>query len=129
MKAIIEKITYSTEDPIQGLVELVNSIRPSNPYNASSAIQQLITLTTILREDEKLKIDFSAKLIDIIGKSEQTELFTQVNIISFKGLWAELRKRLFNKLLPYVADKNTLRGVINIVFRKKNRSYLDRTNT
>ncbi|MBL7883157.1 MAG: hypothetical protein JNL69_03755, partial [Bacteroidia bacterium] len=119
MKSVVEKIAYSDNNPIAGMIELIDFIRPSNPNNASSAINQLIILTEILREDEKLKNNFSAKLVDVIGKSEQTELFTQVNIISFKGLWPELRKRLFNKLLPYVADENTLRGIINLVFKKK----------
>jgi site-specific recombinase len=55
----------------------------------------------------------------MIGDSRQSELLTQTNLLSRRGLLHELRKRTFYKFLPNELDENELSGIVNIIFHKK----------
>jgi site-specific recombinase len=120
MKEIVYQIADSSNsDKLSLFVKLIDCIRPASLRDSSSAYYQLTNLKQILSEDSHLRKGFKSAFIDILVNTKQSELFTQVNLISRRSLLAEIRKRLFRKILPLESDASTLRGIINIIFYKK----------
>ena len=119
MKQIIEEIISTSNFTPQLFSQLFDKIRPSDPNNSDYALKKLALLSDILNEDKELKIAFNKKLIAMIGKAKQSALLTQTNLLSRRGLFSELRKRAFYKLLPNIYDDKELSGIVNIIFYKK----------
>lgn len=119
MKEIIEEIISTSNYTPQLFSRLFDKIRPSNPDNSLYALKKLSLLSEILNTDPELKKAFCKKLVAMVGDAHQSALFTQTNLLSRRGLFSELRKRSFYKLLPNITNDKELSGVVNIVFYKK----------
>jgi site-specific recombinase len=119
MKEIIEEITSTSNYTPQLFSRLFDKIRPSDPHNSQYALKKLALLSEILNADKDLKKAFCKKLVVMVGESHQSALLTQTNLLSRRGLFSELRKRSFYKLLPNITNDKELSGVVNIVFYKK----------
>jgi site-specific recombinase len=120
MKEIVYQIADSSNsDKLSLFVKLIDCIRPISLRDPSTAYHQLTQLKQILSVDSQLSRGFKASMIELLVNTKQSELFTQVNLISRRSLISEIRKRLFRKILPLESDASTLRGVINIIFYKK----------
>lgn len=119
MKEIIEEIISTSNYAPQLFSRLFDKIRPSNPNNNSYALKKLALLSEILNADKALKTAFCKKLVAMVGDAHQSALLTQTNLLSRRGLFSELRKRSFYKLLPNITNDKELSGVVNIVFYKK----------
>jgi site-specific recombinase len=119
MKEIIEEIISTANYTPQLFSRLFDKIRPSNPKNSDYALAKLSLLSKILNTDKELKTAFNKKLVAMVGESRQSVLLTQTNLLSHRGLFSELRKRTFYKLLPNITDDKELTGVVNIIFYKK----------
>jgi site-specific recombinase len=119
MKEIIEEIISTANYTPQLFSRLFDKIRPSNPKNSDYALAKLSVLSKLLNSDNELKEAFKKKLVAMIGESRQSALLTQTNLLSRRGLFSELRKRTFYKLLPNITDDKELSGVVNIIFHKK----------
>jgi len=119
MREIISQFVQKDSDKLALLVQLVDTIRPKTFADFTYSIKKLKELKEIIESDEQLQQAFVSGLVDFIGKSKQSELFTQVNLLSRGTLLSEMRKRLFQKVLPLENDVSTLRGIINTVFYKK----------
>ncbi len=119
MKEIIDEIVSTSNYTPQLFSRLFDQIRPSDPHNIAYALKKLTVLSNILHADETLKTAFLKKLIAMVGESRQSELLTQTNLLSRRGLFTELRKRTFYKILPNITDDKELTGIVNIIFYKK----------
>lgn len=119
MKEIIEEIISTSNFTPQLFSRLFDKIRPSDPNNNDYALKKLSLLSEALNADEALKIAFNRKLIAMIGEARQSALLTQTNLLSRRGLFSELRKRAFYKILPNSYDDKELSGIVNIIFYKK----------
>ena len=119
MKEIIDEIVSTSNYTPQLFSRLFDQVRPSDPHNTAYALKKLTVLSNILNADNALKKAFLKKLIAMVGESRQSELLTQTNLLSRRGLFTELRKRTFYKLLPNITDDKELTGIVNIIFYKK----------
>jgi site-specific recombinase len=119
MKEIIEEIISTANYTPQLFSRLFDKIRPSNPQNSDYALAKLSVLSKLLNSDKELKEAFKKKLVAMVGESQQSALLTQTNLLSRRGLFSELRKRTFYKLLPNITDDKELSGIVNIIFYKK----------
>ncbi|HET6227790.1 MAG TPA: hypothetical protein VFF27_16015 [Bacteroidia bacterium] len=119
MKQLIEEIISTSNYTPQLFSQLFDKIRPTNPKNSEYALKKLALLSEFLNADPELKAAFHKKLIAMVGQAKQSALLTQTNLLSRRGLFSELRKRTFYKLLPNIYDDKELSGVVNIVFHKK----------
>lgn len=119
MKDVLVQFIQKDSDKLTLLVKLVEQIRPKNFDDFTYSIKKIKELREIIDADERLQKEFSSEFVSFIGNSKQSELFTQVNLLSRGTLLSEIRKRLFQKILPVENDTSTLRGIINTVFYKK----------
>ena len=119
MKQIIEEIISTSNYTPQLFSRLFDTIRPSDPYNSEYALKKMALLSEVLNTDKNLKLAFNKKLIATVGEAKQSALLTQTNLLSRRGLFSELRKRTFYKMLPNVYDDKELSGIVNIIFYKK----------
>lgn len=107
-------------DRMEALSALVEKIRPNDPDNSFYASQRIRDIILVLKEDRSLCDKFRSNIVDIVVLSKQSELYTQVNLISRGTFFSEIKKRIFRKLLPVEPDLSTLRGIINKIFYKRN---------
>ena len=119
MKEIIEEIISTSNYTPQLFSRLFDKIRPSDPHNSVYTLKKLALLSEILNGDQTLKTAFCKKLVAMVGDAHQSALLTQTNLLSRRGLFSELRKRSFYKLLPNITNDKELSGIVNIVFYKK----------
>ena len=119
MKQIIEEIISTSNFTPQLFSQLFDKIRPSDPGNSEYALKKLTLLSELLNSDKELKTAFNKKMIAMIGEAKQSALLTQTNLLSRRGLFSELRKRTFYKILPNIYDDKELSGIVNIIFYKK----------
>lgn len=119
MKEIIEEIISTSNFTPQLFSQLFDKIRPSDPNNSEYALKKMALLSELLNADPELKTAFNKKMIAMVGEAKQSALLTQINLLSRRGLFSELRKRTFYKLLPNIYDDKELSGIVNIIFHKK----------
>jgi site-specific recombinase len=119
MKEVLLQFIEKDSDKLSLLVKLIDDIRPKTFDDFTYSVKKIKELREIIDTDEQLKKEFASQLIIFIGNSKQSELFTQVNLLSRGTLLSEIRKRLFQKILPAENDTSTLRGIINTIFYKK----------
>ncbi len=119
MKEIIEEIISTSNFTPQLFSQLFDKIRPSDPNNSEYALKKMALLSELLNADQELKTAFNKKMIAMVGEAKQSALLTQINLLSRRGLFSELRKRTFYKLLPNIYDDKELSGIENIIFHKK----------
>jgi site-specific recombinase len=119
MKEIVDEILSTGNYTPQLFSSLFDQIRPSNPNDSEYALKKLALLSEILNRDKDRKNAFRKKLVAMIGDAHQSSLFTQTNLLSRRGLFSELRKRTFYKILPNITNDKELSGVVNIIFYKK----------
>ncbi len=119
MKEIIEEIISTSNFTPQLFSQLFDKIRPSDPNNSEYALKKMALLSELLNADQELKTAFNKKMIAMVGEAKQSALLTQINLLSRRGLFSELRKRTFYKLLPNIYDDKELSGIVNIIFHKK----------
>jgi site-specific recombinase len=119
MKETIQEIINTSNYTPQLFSRLFDKIRPSDPHNSQYALKKLTLLSELLNTDKELKTAFCKKLISMVGEAHQSALLTQTNLLSRRGLFSELRKRSFYKLLPNITDDKELSGIVNIIFYKK----------
>lgn len=119
MKETIEEIINTSNYTPQLFSRLFDTIRPSNPHNSQYAQKKLALLSELLNANEQLKTAFCKKLVSMVGEARQSALLTQTNLLSRRGLFSELRKRSFYKILPNITDDKELAGIVNIIFYKK----------
>jgi len=102
------------ENEIDILVQLVNAIRPRNPKK----IQQ-ITLFPIIEfftNNDEERINFVAYLQTVLQSKNFDAILTDAGILQDTDFFYEVKKRVFAKILPYQAPKDTLQYVLNQVF-------------
>ncbi|HEY0029127.1 MAG TPA: hypothetical protein VGC65_00100, partial [Bacteroidia bacterium] len=119
MKDIIERIVVTPDPDPRLFSALFDKIRPSDPRNSEFALKKLFLLGELLNSEPELKQAFNRKLVTMVGNARQSALLTQTNLLSRKGLFHELRKRAFYKILPELSDEKELAGIVNIIFYKK----------
>ena len=105
------------EDAIDILVSLINTIRPANPKEIKSLSIENIFHYFIQNPTEKS--GFIAFIHQILHKKNFDFILTDAGILQDTDFIYEVKKRIYAKILPFQAPKNSLQYVLNQIF------YLD----
>ncbi|WP_320813957.1 recombinase [Flavobacterium sp.] len=102
------------ENNLLFLVDLVQVFRPKKPLNVEVvSIRELILfIENNPKYSSLLKIYFN----QIVKKNKFSRLLSEACIINNNHFLTEVKKRIFEKFLPYQPDKDTLQFVLNQVF-------------
>ena len=102
------------ENDIDILVQLVNVIRPKSPKKILKfSISPLIDF--FLNHPEERE-NFMMYLKMVLANKNFDAILTDAGILQDIDFFYEVKKRLFAKILPYQAPKNTLQYVLNQIF-------------
>jgi len=107
---------YTSEDTLHFLVELVRCFRPDKPKETPVSIEKLLLFLTENPQQKALLINY---LKDLLSERKFSRMLSDAGILRDSDFISEVKKRLFDKILPYQPEKDTLEYVLNQVF------YLD----
>jgi len=98
------------------LSALVETIRPRQGADASSALASLRELTLLLQQDPQLATSLRTYTLHLLAQRRQTSLYTDVGILSNDGFFSELQRRLIYRLLPPALDERFLVDCLEKIF-------------
>ncbi len=102
------------ENEIDILVQLVNAIRPRNPKKVEQI--SLFPIIEFFTSNDEERINFVAYLQTVLQSKNFDAILTDAGILQDTDFFYEVKKRVFAKILPYQAAKDTLQYVLNQVF-------------
>lgn len=105
--------TYVSNESLHFLVELVRYFRPEKPKESIVSIEKLLLFLT---ENPQQKATFIAYLKDLLKNRKFSRMLSDAGILRDSDFIYEIKKRLFDKILPYQPEKDTLEYVLNQVF-------------
>jgi site-specific recombinase len=102
------------DDKLLFLVDLIHIFRPAKPNKVESV--SLKKLIDFLQDNPNYCLQFNKYFKLIILKNKFSRLLTDSGILSDNQFLNEIRKRVFDKFLPFQPEKGTLQYVLNQVF-------------
>lgn len=102
------------DDKLDILVALVNTIRPKNPK--SVAVVDISNVLFFFVENHTIRNNFAAFLVALFQGKNFDAILTDAGILQDTDFIYEVKKRIFAKILPYQAPKDTLQYLLNQIF-------------
>lgn len=100
-------------DTIDGLVDLVQSLRPAKTEPADQAASNVRTLMQLLKGNPQHSRALRHYLLHILTTRYQASLYTDTGILSNDGFFTELFQRLSYRILPPAIDEQYLRDCLD----------------
>ncbi|MGV7107968.1 recombinase [Flavobacterium sp. U410] len=107
-------IWKDTENKVEILAGLIDTIRPRSTKDL-----KFFTIDPIIeffKENEVERQNFIEFLSEILVHKRINTIFTDAGILQETDFFYEVKKRIFAKIIPYQAPKNTIEFVLNQVF-------------
>lgn len=108
------RLWKNEENDIDILVQLVNAIRPKNPKKLEKFT--IFPLIEFFENNPVEKENFVVYLKTLLQNKNFDTILTDAGILQDIDFFYEVKKRLFAKILPYQAPKDTLQYVLNQIF-------------
>lgn len=108
-----EKGSYADEK-LLFLVDLIHVFRPKKPKKIDKV--SLLEFIHFLENNPKYIPLFKNYFKTIVNKNKFSRLLTDSGILNDNQFFNEIKKRLFDKFLPFQPEKGTLQFVLNQVF-------------
>lgn len=102
------------EEKLIFLVDLVHVFRPKNPKTIDEIT--LSEFIEFLQQNPNYITQFRNYFKTIINKNKFSRLLTDSGILNDNHFLNEVKKRIFDKFLPFQPEKGTLQFVLNQVF-------------
>lgn len=110
------KIAKSKETDPELLVQLADEIRPKKKGDTAYSIKKFNDLIFVLEKDEYLLNGLKHYLGLLFRNRKFGVLIADLGIIAEGGFFSEIKKRLYNKILPYQPAPNTMDFLVSNVF-------------
>lgn len=114
----------ANQDIVNRLAALVDRLRPSNPDDIAGAERNIRAEAVHLGQQPELAAQLSEDLLALLSLPYQTPFYAEIGVRSGLGFWLELAQRLSQRLLPPAPDREQLRDVIGLVFRKHDHAWV-----
>lgn len=96
------------------VVALVNTIRPKKPKTVD--VVDISNMLYFFVENPTIKNNFTVFLVKILEGRNFDSILTDAGILQDTDFIYEVKKRIFAKILPYQAPKDTLQYLLNQIF-------------
>lgn len=93
---------YTSEDGLQFLVDLVRYFRPEKPKESKVSIEKLLLFLTENPQSKRLLVDY---LKVLLSERKFSRMLSDAGILRDSDFIYEVKKRLFDKVLPYQPEK------------------------
>ncbi|MEN9358100.1 MAG: hypothetical protein RL695_2271 [Pseudomonadota bacterium] len=101
------------------LKALVASIRPQQARDHATAINNLRALSFLLEQQAAYRQLLQQQLRELFEQSHQVQLYTETGILSNEPLFAGLRRRIGERLLPVKPNPELLKDVVGLLFHQQ----------
>ena len=113
-----------TQAIIERLAALVDRLRPSAPDDIAGAERNIRAEAVHLTQQPELAAELADDFLTLLSLPYQTPFYGEIGVRSGLGFWLELAQRLSQRLLPPVPDREQLRDVVGLVFRKDDHEWV-----
>ena len=120
MLSLLERIAANPDtDAIDGLVEIIQILRPAKPHQFDQASSNVRTFTQLLQGKRRHAIALRHYLLRVVSSRHQTRLYTDTGILSSKGFFSELFQRITYRILPPAVKDSCLVDCLDQVLPSK----------
>lgn len=113
------------DDPLPGIVRLVQALRPRERDGEESARSAFSRLLERLRGEDRLRRALADCLLRLFASRRQIAFYTDSGLLPGTGFFSELTRRLISRVLPEALDKDSLKDCVNRIFdRPKDHLWL-----
>lgn len=110
------KIAKSREADPDLFIELVRTVRPSQNGKEKEAVVRFQELVYVLEKDDFLKTGLRMYLRKLFKGRKYSTLIADIGIIGETGFWSEIKKRLYNKILPVQPPEESMDFILSNAF-------------
>jgi len=114
------KIAKSREADPDLFIELVRTVRPGQNAKLNDAVVRFQELVFVLEKDDFLKTGLRMYLRKLFKGRKYSTLIADIGIIGETGFWSEIRKRLYNKILPVQPPEESMDFILSNAFYHPN---------
>lgn len=108
------EVWKESDNKIEILASIIETIRPHRPKEINAI--DLSSIIKHFKENDDQRKHFSAFIKHLIAGKKFSSILTDAGILQDTDFLYEVKKRLFSKILPYQAPKESLEYVLNQVF-------------
>ena len=113
-------------DPLAGLIRLVNALRPDRPSNAILVRARFAVLIASIEADAGSRAALRSCLLALLENRKQVSFFADSGILPNSGFFSELWRRIVQRFLPAIKEPGYLRDAVQLVFhRRKDYEWFD----
>lgn len=117
--ALFEKYKHCNEDDhFDFAIALVNYYRQKSKKHINEV--DITPLISLLSTETEYKAQFEAVVNTLVSKKDFDQIISDSGIINYSDFGYEVKKRLFEKLLPYQPAVDTLEFTLNQLFYTSN---------
>lgn len=106
-------------DPLDAFIALFDAMRPRDPGDADRARSAFAMLLALLESRDDYRVAVRDALIDLFETRREVSFFTDAGILPSSGFWSELWRRVANHALPAVADRQSFKDCVQLVFHER----------
>ncbi|HEY0562485.1 MAG TPA: site-specific recombinase [Methylophilus sp.] len=114
-----KKQTITQQELMFFLRDIVAEIRPKNPENSDEAARAILALCFTLSQFPAYAVSLRDAVLSVIKEKRSVSLFADSGIISNRGFFSELFRRISHRILPDVMDEKYLKDTFGLIFHKR----------
>ncbi|MEC9359936.1 MAG: site-specific recombinase [Pseudomonadota bacterium] len=118
--AALTLLAHADDDAqIGAFIGLVDLLRPKRPDRVDEAVDRLQRFGAYLQTQPELRVGLREALLRLVANRKSVRLFTDSGILANEGFFTGLWRRVGASILPEEQDRESLKDVVGLVFRKQ----------
>lgn len=109
VEGVLRRMTVGDEDPLRLITDLVAALRPAQGQDEGAAAESWRRMIRLLAGSQDYRDAVRVTLLMLFAGREQRRLYTEAGLLPNTGFFAELNRRLTNKILPELKDDHDLK--------------------
>lgn len=120
MEHILQKMAQHPDDDARnGLIALIDAIRPVKVSDHRSAIDNLQHLCHLLEENPGYRTALRAQINALLENCTQVRLYSDTGILANEGFFPTLKQRIGYRFLPPEHNPQSLKDLFGALFHRK----------
>ncbi len=118
-EALLDLETAPDDQRLKSLTKVINVLRPKDPAQLGSTIQNLSALTLMLEAEEGYRRSLREAILSLLAHKQPVRLLSDSGILANETFLAGLWRRLTHRILPEEKVPEQLKDVLNLLFYRK----------
>jgi site-specific recombinase len=117
---LLDELERRTPEPAVLFTALFDTVRPRPIDDAGEAAVRYRRLLDALAMRPRLCALLRSAFLEFCAKAELRSFFSDSGLLPATGFFTELWRKLAERLLPAAPDRDSLRGLVSVVFHNRN---------